>query len=393
MEKKYSVVYISLIPQEQRVNVGVNTAEHLSKYAKVIHFAITDEPIPFRKLFFPQNTLKVLKSLYSTWRDDFSDWIFFEPCPFKRVKSIEKLNYELNILLIKLFLKKDRKLVVITRAPTPEARNFIKNIKPDLAIGDCIDIWSKKDSMRMRGCTDYVLTNAIPLYENQKRYGRTHLIPAGYFSKKTIEALRKIDFTKGTSKTVLFIGTITWRINGQRLLRLADEMDDLKFVFVGTELFDYNLENKAESFKKRDEITQKQWKTLQIKPNVECVEMVNQEVLPSLDIKANIGIITADPEIPFNKYSHPLKIYHYFSMGLPVVSTKIKSILQYRSKFVQFADNDEQFRTLIRKLSTVRIPKREREKMVRLAKKHTYEEKAKSIMEIIDKEVKKHREK
>ena len=387
MKKDYNIIYLWPIPQDERINFGTNTAKHVSKYAKVIYIDILNKPIPFRKLYTPQNMRKIIKSLHSTWSKDFAQWIFFEIVPFKRLKFIEQLNKDLNVFLIKLSLNKEKKLVVIACYPVEESRSLIEKFKPNLAIGDCIDIWPEKDAKLIRKYTDCVLTNAAPLYENQKKYGKTYLVPAGYFSKKTIKALNEKDSTKGVLKTVLFIGTITARINCKLLLWLVDKLSEFKFIFVGPELFDYNLGNKPESFIRADEIAIKQWKILQSKQNVEYKEAKNQEELPSLNIKANLGIITADPNIPFNQYCHPHKIYHYLSMGLPVVSTKIRSIQKYKSKYVQFADNKEEFSKLIKKLSTIKISKKQREKMISIAMRHTYEEKAKSIKEIIDNEM------
>lgn len=387
MRKKYSIIYISHIPQNEKIQWTLNTAKHLTKFAKVVHFAITDKPITFRQIPKPKNLGKIAKSLFSLLNEDFTNWTFFEIFPFKRFKFIKKLNYDFNLFLLKLFLEKNKKIIVITCSPFIEAEKFIEKIKPDLTIGDCVDGWTKKQAILTSKFTDCVLTNAESSFNLQKKYSKkVYPVPGGYFSKKLIKNINTKNFTDGESKTILFDGVICWRINPDLILFLVNKLKDFKFIFVGPELFDYDLENKGKRQRMLNKYTLKKWRILKNKPNFQFIEITNQEDIPSLNIKVNVGITPADVRHPLNRHAHPIKIYHYFSMGIPVVSTKIPSILKYRSKYVKFAENRKQFLELIKKLATKKVSPKERRKMFLLAQKQTYEEKAKAIKKIIDEE-------
>lgn len=386
-EKKYNLICITHLPPEKRISISFKTATKFSRYAKVIYFSELEESVVFRKLFISTNVLKILKSLYFAWRRDFSNWFFFEIIPFNRFEFIRNINYYINVYLLKLLLKK-KKLVVVSSYPSNQTANFIKKIKPDLAFGDCMDLWGKRESLYFREYFKGVFTNSKPLYEHQNRYGRTYFVPAGYLSKKTIVALGKKRFAQKGSKTVLYIGLISWRINCDLFFSLVNKLQNYKFVFVGSELFDYNLENKGRKRQRSNEFAKKSWLVIKNLPNVEFIEMADFACLPDLNIRAGVGIIPTDPYEIANKYCHPIKTYYYQAMGLPVVSTQIPSIKQYGSKYFQFANTPKELAEHIRKLTRLHIPEGERKKMTASALHHSYESKVKSINEVIIEELK-----
>jgi hypothetical protein len=100
-------------------------------------------------------------------------------------------------------------------------------------------------------------------------------------------------------------------------------------------------------------------------------------------VKATVGIIPYVTTDEYNKFCHPIKLYLYFAMGIPVVSTPILAVSPYSSNYVSVSETAQEFIASIKHVSMVTISKTARKKYINYALRHTHEQKAKDLIKII----------
>jgi hypothetical protein len=131
------------------------------------------------------------------------------------------------------------------------------------------------------------------------------------------------------------------------------------------------------------EFVETHWNNIKRMPNVHITTSLQQDLFRTVS-RANVGIIPYVMKYAFNKYSHPIKLYLYFAMGIPVVSTPIRSVLPYKSEVVAIAKNAEEFIENIERMNTVTVSDTVRKQYITYALQHSFEQKAKDIIHVID---------
>jgi hypothetical protein len=388
-------IYISEILRKDNWVTG--TARCLAKNTKVIRFTCVGEPYPsiqFRQLFTTGTVLRILSMIRSVCVKNFTDWIFVQIIPMNKFNIVRDVNIYINAFVLKILLRK-YKIVIIYGVPFQTIQKFIWAIHPHLVIGDCHDIWTKEqliDNGLLAQCT---LTHSTMLYRKIHTYAKNvQLISAGYYSKQMIHTLHIHNHYNSLSQKVLYDGNFSWRANIPLIEHLVSNLPQYRFFCIGKDEFYDQSENELIKrnmyWKEWYESNQKifpRWESLRNSPRITVIPIEDQKKLYSVKFTASVGIIPYDVLNPtFNfvdKYCFPIKLFHYFAMGIPVVSTPIPSILKYESEYVKFARSKEEFVECIQTLSRITIPDTIKQKMYGYALEQTFEEKVAKIHAIV----------
>jgi hypothetical protein len=361
------------------------SAKSLSSYCKVIYYSVDNELLSFKKTFLSlYNLKKILKFIFSLYFVNFSEWFNFYIFPYHNHKWIEKLNQRTQIHLLKILSLNPNRIVIITPYYSQKVKSIIESIRPIMVIADRVDIWEKNDYQEILKYINCFVTGSPMLYVGQIK---TPSVPVFYYSeghvlKAAIEHLHDMSRTlpRVNTKTIFLSGTITWRLNFKLLLYILEHLPDFKLQIVGSNLMNAELNN---LWKTKNKKSMSLWKRVLTHPNCYFQSIDNQNELANIHLRASVGIIPYDINDPFSKYCHPIKLYHYFALGIPVVSTPIRSILHHRSQYCKFATNNKEFVQYIRNLSQINLPNKERERIYKIALKQTYEEKARLVASVI----------
>jgi glycosyltransferase involved in cell wall biosynthesis len=384
-----NIIYISAIPQNETNDFITNTAKCLSKDAKVIHFTMGWEEaqsISFRQLFVLKYLHRVIQNIYALFFSNLTNWIFFEPLPLNRFQFIYLLNRRLNLMLIKSALRTRGKTIVILCRPSKEVKKVVEYIQPDLIVGDSWDIWPPKDIALSRAFLPITMTNLPILYKKYLSYYKNvYLISGGFYTTHTLQALYKTKFARANTKNILIIGTLSWRMNFTLLFELVKKMSDYTFTIVGVESL--KPIKGPEEWNRLNASAGKIWEQIKGMNNVTFIPIKNQTMIPLLHLKVSVGLITYDPDgrecFYLNKYCNPIKFYQYLALGIPVVSTKLRNLLPYQSRYIRFGDTIDELITQIKLAATLTVPQLTRIQMYKIAEVQTSETKAQEIQKII----------
>jgi len=387
--QKIAIIYVSPISQNKNINWSLNTAKSFSSFSKVVQFSVTDKSLSWKSFFTdPFHFITLLVDNFSLLTQDFVHWTFFDLFPLERFKTIKRINFNFNLRIIKYILKLSRRqIILITTSPTNISENIYNIIEPKLTIGDCIDIWSPENSRIISSFADCLITNAQNLKNELKKYhSRVFQIGAGYFPLNIIRKIYQKNYYERSSKTILYIGNITWRVNLKLINYLLKELPDYKMIMIGRESFE-NL-GYEEWWNKLNEETKIRWQKLKNNPNLVFIEMFELQDLFRKNIKASVGIVPLDINFDLNKYTIPIKSYFYFLMGIPIVSTRAEGLYNCGFSKIYFADNYQQFVNLVKKAEKVQVSQKEKTKMFNFVRQQTFEKKAQDVKRIIFSELK-----
>jgi len=101
--------------------------------------------------------------------------------------------------------------------------------------------------------------------------------------------------------------------------------------------------------------------------------------------KFDICMIPYDISFDFNKYSYPMKIFEYFYVGKPVISTEIKE-LECFSDFVKMGENSKIWQLKINQLLSQAWPLKKSLTQKQISVKNSWANKLEKIYEFIKKE-------
>jgi len=198
--------------------------------------------------------------------------------------------------------------------------DYFTSIDPDLD-----KVIQKQEAELMRGC-DYVFVNSHSLYQ-MKRTIRSdiHQVPLGFdehsFKRAEHMSLPHIDrlFAHTPKPIIGYCGYLTFRLDYKLLMKVIVDMPKISFVFLGpTKIFPHEfLEQKTIRLIER----------LKSLPNVYMIPPITSKAETARAINHfDIGIIPYDRSYPFNRYCFPMKLFEYFYLGKPVVSTPIEEL-------------------------------------------------------------------
>lgn len=245
-----------------------------------------------------------------------------------------------------LFLKLFHGYQIILFTNLPETFRIYRSIPSDLFWFDCNDQYSVSEFQKYRQQIqkfDMVFTNTKLMFSLMKQItSKIKLISSGYYENqpKTKHPLPKI------SKSIIFSGGISVRIDYRLIQKLATLLPDYQFFFIG----DVYLQKHY--FLRRDKVCLRLWNQLLKLPNIHYLGAF----LPAESVRLlslfEIGIIPYDTSDVMNYHCHPIKLYEYLVAGLPVISTPIPSVAEnIKSAPIYIADSASSMAKTIRNIS------------------------------------------
>jgi hypothetical protein len=371
------IIYIPSFHQNQDTDWISSVSDDLKKYGfKSIEML---NPSYSWELYSKRQIWNVKKWKTKLGENNFIFWEFF---PFRRFKVIREMNLLANTFLrqlVKLVRDPSERLVVICGFFFSEGIDVLKILKPEMIIADACDYWPKAEVQFSHSFSDATVTNSLPIYEQHEKFGNTSLISSGYFTQSQIESTRSQFRYK--KKTVVFIGTINWRINFDLLEYCMNNLPDHQFRFYYIPHYDDEFTEKR--LKIRDKKAKSRWMKLTKKPNFWGKIIYTQSQLASISIEGSVGILPYSKDTLFNRYCHPIKFYNYLALGIGVVGVNLKSLEEYKSDYIYFTDDKRIFCERIKNICNKPQSKNFTKTAWELALSQTVENKSRSLFEII----------
>lgn len=308
--------------------------------------------------------------------------------PFIRFEFIRQLNLKINILFLKGFVKylelKTGFKGKICWVFYPGFWNFWKLLgKEYFLIYDCVDFFTgkteeetneiRKNEVKLAKEADLVVANSKVLKKHLSKYRKgVCLVPQGFriqdFQKKTYKAVR----IRAKKPIIGFVGAVNFRIDYGLLLTLAEANPWWSFIIWGPLLEKERLDSK--SFEKMQALLNL--------PNVIHGYSKKKEEVPGIISQFDIAIIPYNASLEFNKYCYPMKLFEYFYMGKPVVSTPIEELKRF-PKYIKIEKNYQEWEKIIKNLLSKPWPNSYKIEQRKIAKENSWEMKVKGIISAI----------
>jgi glycosyltransferase involved in cell wall biosynthesis len=281
----------------------------------------------------------------------------------------------------------------------PDDFSLVKAIKnKSTTIYDCVDYFSTLSTERNREIlsnekkliktVDYFFVNSETLNKKKSKIRKPiSVVPQGFdlnsFStdepltnqeKRDIE-LTSMIFEKIPKPIVGYVGNLNYRLNFKLLHTLINNMENVSFVFTNAFL----------SFPSDDIYVQTRSFLRQIRKSENTYFIPknrNRRVIKAILKHFNVGIIPYNTAYNFNRYCYPMKLFEYFYMGIPVISTPIEELNRFL-KYVTISNNPEVWQKTIKKLQSTTWPKSYKIHQRKLAVNNSWENKVNKILKVI----------
>ncbi|OGU58106.1 MAG: hypothetical protein A2V66_11455, partial [Ignavibacteria bacterium RBG_13_36_8] len=318
---------------------------------------------------------------------------FYKPIyiiPLRRFHIVEKTNKLFNLIMlwiifILFFLKykHDRSWVWIFSS---ELVNIAKLFKgTGRIIFDCVDYHyqdtgiTKRNKKICKSQLSNLLTISHYVFVNSKTlYSLYHpirkdivLVPQGCFIPNTHK--HNEHHVLNIIKPIIgYQGGINNRLDYSLLYSIARSHQELLFVLWGP-VQDEKLfhKNKLILFNKLKQLH-----------NIIIGQSNTKDEIYSVVGQFNVAIIPYDINYEFNKYCYPMKLFEYFYMGKPVISTPIKELKRF-TRFVKIGLTPEEWKKYIRQLLSKPWPNKYKIEQKKLAVENSWEHKINTITSFI----------
>ena len=374
MIKDALIVMPFILPWDWSADYQKQTCLALAKNNQIIVYLQKNAQFFLKKIFNkPRPKYPQIKNIH-----------FYAPTyyiPGKRFKFIDKLN---QIIAFKFFVWKFklRKFVLWIFDPMFYFYSEIVNCQ---TIYDCVDYhWhANKDSeskirineKRLIETVDKFIVNSKILARLHSRLRKPHLIAPQGFRIQDFQNPQpsKVIFPK-TKPIIGLVGALDYRLDFELLFKLIKNNPQWRFVLWGPvqkDPQDFSV-NTAKNIRKLFEF-----------PNVTKGLSKNRKEIPAIIKQFDIAIIPYDISQLFSRYCYPMKLFEYFYMGKPVVSTPIEELKRF-PKFVKIGNSPKQWEQHIKKLLAKPWPKSYKKIQRRLAEKNSWQKKIEAISQLFE---------
>ncbi len=270
-------------------------------------------------------------------------FIPFRSSRFTKSEFANKLNQNINLIMLRffteiLFLYKrcKRKIFWIF---DPSLKFIYKSFgKNYFLLYDCVDFFTVGDNKAIRRAkinekelcreADFVSANSTVLQKHLMEYrSDVKLVVQGFRSEGFDVKKEKYIDLHLKPPVIGFVGGINNRLDTSMLLPLIKNNPKWNFVLWGP--IQKDMPTGSDRLK---EIT----KIFKL-PNVTHGASTDKGEIPGLISQFDIGIIPYDKTQDFNKYCYPMKLFEFFYLGKPVISTTIEELKRF-PEFVRIAE-------------------------------------------------------
>jgi glycosyltransferase involved in cell wall biosynthesis len=249
-------------------------------------------------------------------------------------------------------------------------------------IYDCVDFWQataktrkdkntiKKNEKRLTKESNLVTAISVFMKEHLEKYRKDiHLVPQG-FRVKDFENKSNYKATKIKAKKPIigFAGAVNDRLDYNLLLPLAKRNPNWSFVIWGPVLEEEKILEKVKLMKKE----------LLSLPNVSTGFLKDRRKLPGDFKQFDISMIPYDVSQAFNKNCYPMKIFEFFYLGKPIVSTDIIELRRF-TNLIRIGKNVREWEEIINDLLLKKWPINYKKEQKKLARENSWQNKIKTI--------------
>lgn len=282
---------------------------------------------------------------------------FFIPIhflPLRRLTLVRKINQFINLNRFNHYCKnlfrENKKRIAPSQAifwffePNSLIQSLhLLDIKHKHLVFDCVDYFPIKElEFALQKSTNiFCISQTMQELLNKllKSKKTITLVPQG-FDLNTFEKYKLLINTtsfKDKRYKIGFIGGIDDRLKYSLLINLVKNNPQWQFLFYGPQ---QKLSKKNKKLlKKLQDFSNTSWGN------------VSKKELPKIIHNFDLGIIPYEIKQEKNYYCYPMKVFEYFYLGKPVVSTPIAELQHKRfSNFVRIAKDSCQFESSIKKL-------------------------------------------
>lgn len=324
------------------------------------------------------------------WKNETRNLHYFKPLyliPFRRYKRVVYINNVLNIAFLKLiavflqiFKNVKNKYLWIFNPEQYQLTGMFGSAY--ISIYDCVDYHghenNARDEAKLITTSDYVFVNSSVLFKKHHSLRNDIvLVPQGFDLKGFIRFKKEgTKEVKSDKPIVGYIGGINSRLDYSLLISLVKQNHHISFIFVGP----VQIHEPKDQF---DSLIKPKINMLFANTNVYYLGYLPKNRIPQIIHSFNIGMIPYDMKKNFNKFSYPMKLFEYFYMGKPVVSTPIDELEQF-SKFVKIGSTPYVWSKHIKSLIQNPLTSAIKDEQKRLALSNSWEKKIGKIMRTIE---------
>jgi len=300
--------------------------------------------------------------------------------PFERFRLIDKINQYLSFKLFIKSLKKTKKILWIFY---PNYYNLAKiSDKNIVKIYDCVDYSEDHEKERILiDNVDYFFVNSKSLkmmHKNNNQSKEAIFIDSQGFYQLNKKEIFKFKIMKNCKKAIIgFVGGINYRLDYSLLNKLIVNHPEWMFVFFGPE--------------QEDVIKDKIYKTktwinkLKKNKNTLFSYSSDRSVVYGLINNFDVAIIPYNIDLPFNRYCYPMKIFEYFYLQKPIVSSGIIELKSKKfKKYIKIANSYEKWEKYIKELINKTIPNKIKIQQTKIALENSWQNKIIKILKYID---------
>jgi len=298
--------------------------------------------------------------------------------PFERFKLIDKINRHLSFKIFTKTLPKKKKILWIFY---PYYYDLAKIAAKSICkIYDCVDYnENQKQEEALIDNVDYFFVNSLALKNLHKNKSKKpiYLNAQGFFQPED-KKIVKFTLNKGNKKAIIgYVGGINCRLDYQLLDQLIKKHPEYLFVFHGPEQKNPRL----------DKVYQTQKWIIKLKQYENTLFSQNNDRNFGYSLIKNfdITIIPYNLDLPFNQYCYPMKIFEYFYLGKPVISTGILELkLKKFNQLIKIADSYTEWETAIKQLLSKSLSTDQEKKQKQLALNNSWRNKIDKLTKHLD---------
>jgi glycosyltransferase involved in cell wall biosynthesis len=383
---KNSIIVIPMsLPWDWSTDYYEQTARILARENIVVCVQF-HAPITIKTILRTGSIPKIFRKLYRhAYLFEPIDWI-----PFRRFALIEQMNLCLSALIIKVFVW------VVTRGFSG-GQKYIWIFDPQF--------YPLATALGSRYQCIYDVVDYLPGAQIQKVYKNkllemerrllesAHLVTVNSYILKRLYIARRPDvllvpqgfrrdwFQRRTHlpnkwriqrdrPVIGYVGGINYRLDFDLLDRLIGNNPQYTFVFAGQ-----IQKNDIEVYTKHIEL---QFKRMLAHHNCMYVGNIPKSFVSSFIAQFDVCIIPYDASEQFNTYCYPMKLFEYFYMGKPVVSTPINELRRF-SKYVKIGKSATDWEKHIKGLLSKPWPMSYQKEQKKLAIANSWEKKIAAI--------------
>lgn len=372
--------------EEKTTDYFIQTAQILAKKNQVVIYHLEKN----------HHTKHLMKRIWAKRKSpilyrDKDNILHFTPInffPLLRFRFVRKLNLFFDIVFIFLVMGNKTRFLWVFDPESVGLRPVFKLFSR--VVFDCVDYYGSSstpqslkvqhNALKLAQRVDYVFANSRTLFNFYKKthhIPHTYLVPQGF----RIDSFERFIFPEKRMKTqtnnrasVGFIGGISRRIDLDLLLELAEKRKDLTFILVGPVV----------PFGQHKQFLEK-LKKLRSLPNVQLKKNITDKtkIPPAID-QFDIGMIPYDISLDFNRYCYPMKLFEYFFMGKPVISTPIEELKRKEFQhLVKIGSTADEWSAQLQQLIVKPWPEKYQQQQRQLARENSWENKIAAISKVV----------